>query len=193
VVLLVACTHDPLPPHAAIDPAPSDPSREATLPVHGGTLHVDSAGVLRFEGASRHRVLDRSVVPELARSADGHLAAWPRRTVTGAELVVCAMPDGAPRVVSAGLAVADRPVFAPDGASLVFWGSGSGEALVGLYRASLAPGAAPVRMNNRGLRSPGDARFVAPPMAHDDARFVAATTLRYRGPDGEVTIDLARE
>ena len=148
------------------------------------SLSVDADGTLR-DGV---RLLDRDVVPELARTPDGAAVVYPRRSETGAILWWRPLPEGAPRALSAGLTYADRPVVPPGGAWVFAWGDDAAHGVAGLYRIALPPRpAAVVRVGNVGVRAVADPRFVPPPVAHD-ARFVDGTTLVYTGPEGPITV-----
>lgn len=202
---LAACTGEVAPPRAARQPlalaappvvtatveAPATEGRpEARIEGPFGSLTIDRDGVVRLRDGTTERVLGRDAVAEVARSPDGAMAAWPRRTEGGTELVVCALPDGATRVVSRGALVADRPVFSPDGASVYFWGSDAAEPVAGLYRAPLDGASPPRRVLNVGLRGVGDPRFVTPPVDAVSQRFTGEGRLTYAGPEGAVTVDV---
>jgi len=159
---------------------------EGAPTVHHGTLSVDPDGTLR----DRDRILDREVIPELAVTPDGRAVIYPRRSETGSLLWWRPLPEGAPRVLSTRLTFADRPVLHPRGDAVFVWGNDPAERFTGLYRIALPPASpAPTRVNNLGVESVTDPRFVPPPIAHD-ARFVDDTTLVYTGPDGPITVHL---
>ena len=206
LLVLSGCTGEPLPSRTrqpvTAAPMPSPPVAEA-LGVDGhpearlstpwGTLTVVD-DVLRLRDATRERVLDDGAIPELALSPDGRLAAWPRRTALGTEIVVRALPDGPSRVVGRGLQVADRPVFAPDGNALFFWGSSASDPVVGLYREGLhAADASPVRLTNVHLSGVSDPRFVPPPIDRISVRFPSPSALEYATPEGPVVVALTQE
>ncbi len=159
---------------------------EGTPTARLGSLSVDPDGTLR----DGDRVLDREVLPEIARTPDGHAVIYPRRAETGSLLWWRPLPDGIPRVLSTRLTFADRPVIHPRGEAVYAWGNDPSERFTGLYRIALPPAQSPpVRVTNAGITRLDDPRFVPPPIAHD-ARFVDDTTLVYTGPDGPVTVRL---
>jgi hypothetical protein len=152
---------------------------------------VDEAGVLAVRTHGIVHVLDRGVVPEIALAPGRDLLAYPRRMEAGTELVVHDLVTGQARVVSGSARVADRPAFAPDGRTLVFWGSDATERFAGMYTVDArAPGATPVRRSNVGVQSVDDPRFVEPPLDHASIRVDASGRVRYAAPAGEVVLNL---
>ena len=131
--------------------------------VPGGAVWVMADGTLaRDDGTT----LDEHVIPELAVSADGARLAYPRAQIEGGGGRVLELRTSARRRVAMDLALADRPLFLPDGRLVVVGARASGIAGIWLVDASGARPSTPV--TNDGLRTgrPLGPTFVPPPAYH---------------------------
>ena len=159
-----------------------------------GALVRDGAVWVLPDGTLEHddgRLIDRDVVPELSVDADGSALAYPRHTRAGGGVVVLDLQSGERRVVTGGLAVADRPIFLPDARLVVVGAHPSG--ISGIWIADPSGIAAPIPVTNAELRvgRPFGARFVPPPAYHASMR-VEGSTLVYDDGRGEQRVTLPR-
>lgn len=143
--------------------------------VEDGVVWVTLAGdLLDGDGA----VLDRGVIPELEVSADGRMLAYPHAAGEDAGVFVMERDLGAwpaPRHVTEGLALADRPLFLPDGRLVVVGAVASG--IAGLWLVDPRGDAEPIPVTNATLRTgrPLGAAFVPPPAYHASMRAIGST------------------
>jgi len=160
--------------------------------VEGGVLWVTPEHELRDGQGS---VLDRAVVPELAVSVDGRMVAYPHRAGDAAGVYVIARDGGGwsrPRRVTAGLALADRPLFLDDGRLVVIGAVASG--IAGVWLVDPRRDAQPVPVTNERLRTgrPLGPTFVPPPAYHESMR-ARAGALVYDDGYGERRVELPAE
>lgn len=153
--------------------------RERGRPVHAPTRMLGGAlvagGVVWVTPASalvdsRGSTLERDVIPEIAVNAEGTSIAYPRRAEDGQGVYVRALDAGSSRLVSPGLATADRPLFLPDGRLVVVGSRPSG--IAGVWLIDLPSGTPPVPVTNATLRTgvPFGPTFVPPPAHYASMR-----------------------
>lgn len=143
-----------------------------------GVIVADGAVWVLADGTLQHSdgtVLDRNALPELAVSADRNLLAYPRAQVEGGGVRIVDLRTRQRRLVTADLALADRPLFLPDGRLVVIGAETSGIPGVRLVDpAGIAPS---VAVTNAGLRTgrPFGPTFVPPPAYHASMHVVGGT------------------
>lgn len=154
--------------------------------VPGGAVWVLVDGTLRSADGT---LVDRDALPELAVSADGTQLAYARHARAGGGVVVIELATGARHLASEGLALADRPLFLPDGRLVVVGARASGVA--GVWIVDPRGASQPLALTNATLRVGrpfGDA-FVPPPAYHESMR-VEAGALVYDDGRAEQRVTL---
>jgi len=149
----------------------------------GAVAWVGADGTLWIDDGARPRPVHDDVIAELDVGPDGHLLAYARRPGRGAGVWSIRPDDDAPRHLTPGLAVADRPRFVDDRHLVVVGARPGGIAGVWVVRHG-ARSPQPVPVTNAGLSAgePLGPAFVPPPAFHASME-VRGDTLLY--DDGE--------
>ena len=152
---------------------PPAPVVEGAL-LDGSVAWVDVDGVLLLDDGAQLRAVADDVHGELAVHPDGRLLAYAMRPGEQGGVSLAAVDGGEPRRVTCGLAVADRPLFADDGALVVVGARAGGVAGVWVvdHAANAASEPQPRPITNAALRAgaPLGAGFVPPPAYHGSMR-----------------------
>lgn len=156
--------------------------------VQGGAVWVRPDGTLIRDDGS---LIDAHALPELSVSADGARLAYPRPAVDGGGVRVVEIATGARRIVSTGLALADRPLFLPDGRLVVIGARASG--IAGVWLVDPDGVGQPLAITNGALRvgRPFGPTFVPPPAYHASMH-VENGDLVYDDGRGEQRVTLPR-
>lgn len=136
------------------------------LTAHGAVFVTPSFALIDEGG----RVLDHDALPELAVRSDGLAVAYPHRAGSDAGVYVLDVQAQTTRLVTQGLALADRPLYLPDGRLVVIGAQASG--IAGVWIVDPDAGAAPVPVTNAQLQAgrPLGPSFVPPPAYHASMR-----------------------
>lgn len=170
--------------------APADAVEAALL--DGAVAWVDLEGTLLVADGPRIITIDQDVHGELAVDPSGQLLAYALRPGERAGVWLASVEGGAPRHVTPGLAVADRPLFV-GGEQLVVVGSRPG-GIAGVWTVRYRDAAAqPVSITNGALRvgTPLGPTFVPPPAYHASMR-VESGVLVYDDGEREQRVELPR-
>ena len=170
---------------------PPEPVIEAAL-LDGAVAWLSVEHTLWIDDGAQLRAVDDDVHGELAVDAHGRSLAWAALPGERAGVWVASLDDDvAPRRVTEGLGVADRPLFVDDDRLVVVGAVPGGIAGVWVVRLR-ENGARPVPITNAALRAgqPLGAGFVPPPAYHASMR-VEGDVLVYDDGERERRVDLA--
>jgi len=169
--------------------SPPGPVVDAVL-LDGAVAWVGREGELWIDDGAQPRGVDDEVLGELAVGADGRRLAYAKRAGEGAGVWLTTRDAAAPRRLTVGLAVADRPLFVDDERLVVVGSRPGGIAGLWLVRADGSEQPRPVTNAELRAGSPLGPGFVPPPAYHDSMRLEGGS-LVYDDGRGERRVPLA--